>query len=165
MTIFVEDEVKSEWPFNVDKQVKKVVTKTLEFMEFEFDVELSVMIVPEDIIRQINLETRNVDSVTDVLSFPMISYIKPLDPSEELNENSSAFNPDTGELVLGDIVLCDARIRQQSIEFGHSLEREFSFLIVHSILHLMGYDHIEDEEREIMEQKQNEIMEYLKIKR
>lgn len=75
------------------------------------------------------------------------------------------FNLESGELLLGDIVISVERAKEQAQEYGHSLEREISFLTAHSMLHLMGYDHMEEEEREVMEQKQEEILQKLGITR
>ena len=94
----------------------------------------------------------------------MIHYGKAGDFSQ-LEADADNFNPDTGEVVLGDIVLNIERVKQQAESFGHSNEREFAFLIVHSMLHLFGYDHIEEADAGIMESVQQEILEDLHILR
>lgn len=111
-----------------------------------------------------NEQFRKIDSPTDVLSFPMIHYEAAGDFSQ-LEADADTFNPDTGEVVLGDIILNTQRVKQQAESFGHSQEREFAFLIVHSMLHLFGYDHMTPEDAQQMEQVQREILEELHILR
>ena len=125
-----------------------------------------MLFVDNEEIREINKENRNIDKVTDVLSFPMLDYeedkvFKDMYLNYEFDETFK----DGDELVLGDIVLSLERALEQSIEYNHSFEREASYLVVHSVLHLLGYDHMEDEERQIMEAKQREILEHLQIMR
>lgn len=100
-----------------------------------------------------------IDRPTDVLSFPMCDFETPgdFDGLEETPEEY--FNPDTGELMLGDIVISVEKVKEQAEKFGHSETRELAFLVAHSMLHLSGYDHMEDEERLDMEEKQREILE------
>ena len=110
------------------------------------------------------MEQRQIDRATDVLSFPMVDYECPGE-FDFLEERDDCFNPETGELVLGDIVISKEKVVSQAEEFGHSLKREFAFLIAHSMLHLSGYDHIEEDERLEMEEKQRELMNKLNILR
>ena len=117
----------------------------------EWEISLS-FVTPEE-IRSINKRFRKTDSVTDVLSFPA-SYSF---AEGEKNEK--------GEIILGDVIICVKRAEEQALNFGHSFKRELVFLYVHSLLHLLGYDHMEDDEREIMENKQRIIMERLNILR
>ena len=108
---------------------------------------------------------RGIDSVTDVLSFPMLSYEKAGDFSFLSEENECDFNPDTGEVILGDIIISVDKVKEQAGEYGHSESREFAFLITHSMLHLFGYDHIEEEDDKIMEPLQEKILNELNIYR
>ena len=101
-----------------------------------------------------NLEQRGIDRPTDVLSFPMIEYDAPGDFSVIDEETGDAFTPETGELMLGDIVISKEKVLSQAEEYGHSPKREYAFLIAHSMLHLFGYDHMEEEERAEMEAHQ-----------
>ena len=116
-------------------------------------------------IHIINKEYRDIDRATDVLSFPMLSYETPGDFSFLMDENDDDFNPDTGEANLGDIIISVDKVREQAEEYGHSELREFAFLITHSMLHLFGYDHMEPEEAEVMENKQRQILDELSITR
>lgn len=116
--------------------------------------EISLTIADEPSIKQLNFTHRGIDSVTDVLSFP-------LSDSGEYDENF-----DTGALLLGDIVICAKRALEQAEEYGHSVEREFGFLCAHSVLHLLGYDHVGDKEQaEIMENKQRQALDAIGLKR
>ena len=108
------------------------------------------------------MEFRGMEKPTDVLSFPMIEYAVPGE-FDFLEEREDCFDPETGELTLGDIVVSKEKVIAQAEEYGHSILREYAFLIVHSILHLTGYDHMEENERRVMEEKQDEIMDLLNI--
>ena len=112
-----------------------------------------------------NREFRNIDRATDVLSFPMLEYEKPGDFSFLEEAENDCFNPDTGELLLGDIVISKDKVLEQAEAYGHSPRRELAFLTAHSMLHLMGYDHMEPEEAAEMERRQAEILEQLNILR
>ena len=118
-------------------------------------------------IRNINREFRELDVPTDVLSFPMVDYDSPADYDILESDDALAmyFNPESGELLLGDIVISVERAMEQAETYGHTLKREICFLTAHSMLHLLGYDHMEDEERIVMEKKQEEILDALGIKR
>ena len=94
----------------------------------------------------------------------MVSYPEP-GRFEFLDEREDCFNPDTGELSLGDIVISKEKVTAQAEEYGHSILREYAFLIVHSVLHLTGFDHMEEDERKTMEEKQEEIMDCINILR
>ena len=99
------------------------------------------------------------------MSFPGVDYPKPGDFSIARSDPNSYFNPETGELLLGDMILCRDRVLSQAEEYGHSVLREFAFLIVHSVLHLLGYDHMEQDEEALMRLHQDKIMEELNILR
>ena len=116
-------------------------------------------------IHRINLEYRQIDRPTDVLSFPMLSYEKAGDFSFLEEESEDDFNPDTGEVMLGDIIISVDKVLEQAQSYGHSPKREFAFLIVHSMLHLFGYDHIDPKDAAIMEPKQKQILEEMHIVR
>ena len=100
-----------------------------------------------------------------MLSFPNISFLQPADFSAVEEETADCFEPDTGELILGEIILSIDKLQEQALAYGHSLEREFAFLVAHSMLHLCGYDHMEPEEEEVMFNQQEEVLQLLKITR
>ena len=118
----------------------------------------------DEAIHELNRTYRSIDRATDVLSFPLIEYPSAGDFSE-LEDCDDFFSPESGEAMLGDIVISVDHVREQAESFGHSLKREYAFLICHSMLHLMGYDHMEDDERIEMEAEQKRIMEALQINR
>ena len=115
-------------------------------------------------IQEANRNFRQIDRVTDVLSFPMQPFPAPA-KYDFLEEADDAFHPETGELLLGDILICIPRMLEQAEEFGHGVKREYAFLIAHSMLHLLGYDHMTPEEAAVMEAKQNQVLNELKITR
>ena len=113
--------------------------------------EISVTFVSLEEIHELNREYRQVDSPTDVLSFPQFDDLDDL--------------PEEGEIMLGDVVICSDRAKEQAEEFGHSFEREIIYLFVHSVLHLLGYDHMEEDEKRIMRRREEEVMERIGLKR
>ena len=158
-----------EYEYGLECPVNEFAVRLLEnvcsILECEYEAECSLVITGPDAIRELNNEYRGIDSVTDVLSFPAINFDYPCN-YDIIDENDpSMFNPDSGELILGDIVICHDRVLSQAEEYGHSAKREFSFLIVHSLLHLFGYDHIEEEDRVLMENMQRDILDKLDIRR
>ena len=173
MTIYYENQTDYEFDFDYKKTANDVISKTLLLEHFNYEVDVSITFVDEENIREINKEFRDLDKSTDVLSFPMIEYDSDYSRISDRKEEMYDFlidridikNPDTDEIILGDIVLCIPVIIMQAQEYNHSILREYAFLIAHSMLHLLGYDHIEDDERIIMENKQNQILESLNITR
>ncbi len=146
--------------------VCSVIEKALSDYGCPYEVQICVTFVSPDEMKDINRETRQIDRPTDVLSFPMIEYIQPGDFSVvEAGDVTDYFDPETGELILGDIVLCTDRILKQAEEYGHSVERELGFLTAHSMLHLFGFDHMEEDERIDMERRQEEILKQLDLTR
>ncbi|MCR5604911.1 MAG: rRNA maturation RNase YbeY [Lachnospiraceae bacterium] len=164
MTYGYDNEIGAEFDFDPEELYRKVVDTVLDIEKCPYEAEVSLLITGNDEIREINKQERNIDSPTDVLSFPMGEYDEPADFSN-IEESPEYFNVETGELMLGDIVLSYDRIRSQAGEYGHSERREYAFLIVHSMLHLIGYDHIEEADRELMEERQRVIMDALGISR
>lgn len=144
----------------IEETIKTVIDASLAYENCDFDAEVSVTIVDNDAIREINRDTRDIDRPTDVLSFPMLYF------DENGDIIDSDFDMDGDVLVLGDIVISAERAKEQAEEFGHSFRREIAFLTVHSMLHLLGYDHVDDPVGEKnMFSKQEEILDKLGIKR
>lgn len=164
MTIYIENECEIDFDFDYKKIAEDVVNTAMDFVKFPFEAEVSITITNDSGIHVINKEFRDIDAPTDVLSFPMIEYPTAADFSE-IENNDDLFNPESGEVILGDIVLNIDRIYKQSEDFGHSVLREYAFLIAHSMLHLFGFDHMTDAEAEVMENKQREILDILGISR
>lgn len=169
MTVFIENENNAEFKFDYEKLIKDVIEETVAYVDCPFEVNVEVTITDNESIREINKEQREMDKATDVLSFPLIDYEMAGDFSFlEDTENDFAydyFEPDTGELMLGDIVVSSEKVYAQAEEYGHSIKRELGFLIAHSMLHLFGYDHMEEDERVEMERMQGEILDRLGITR
>ncbi|WP_026494735.1 rRNA maturation RNase YbeY [Butyrivibrio sp. WCD3002] len=166
MIFFVENETEAKFDFDIEEVAKAVAEMALEKENCPFDVQLSLLITDDEGIREMNRDFRGIDSPTDVLSFPNISYEKPGDFEAALGEQAvDITDPDSGLIVLGDIVINENRVREQAAEFGHSEKREFAFLVAHSMLHLCGYDHMEEDEAKVMEDKQEKVLEALSITR
>lgn len=165
MTINIEKEVEVCFDFAEDEYVEKVILAAMDYVGCPYEAEVNVLFTDNAGIHEMNREYREIDRPTDVLSFPMIEYSEPgyFDNLEEDQDDS--FHPETGELLLGDIVLSYDKIKEQAAEYGHSELRELCFLVAHSMLHLFGYDHMEETEREQMEQMQRDILSGLKILR
>ena len=164
MTLFYEEEGDLALNLPCEKLAKKVIEAALDYEKCPYEVEVNLLLTMNAEIKEMNQEFRQIDRPTDVLSFPMVAYEEAgnFDFLEEVND---CFHPETGELMLGDIVISKEKVISQAEEYGHSIEREYAFLIAHSMLHLFGYDHMEDDERIVMESKQKEILEQLMILR
>lgn len=169
MTVFIENENSAEFKFDYEKVIRDVIEEAVAYVDCPFEVNVEVTITDNERIRAINRDQRDMDKATDVLSFPLIDYETPGDFSFlEDTENDFAydyFEPVTGELMLGDIVVSSEKVYAQAEEYGHSCKRELGFLIAHSMLHLFGYDHMEEDERVEMERMQGEILDRLGITR
>lgn len=158
MSVFFENEVEDRLPDNYEEIVRDIIDASLSYLECPYECEINVIFTDDEGIQAVNREYREIDAPTDVLSFPMIDYDKPGCFEGLLDSPCDNFNQDTGELMLGDIILNIDRIKSQAEEYGHTRRRELAFLTAHSMLHLAGYDHIDDNEREDMEQRQEEIL-------
>ena len=145
--------------------IKNVIEAALDYEKCPYEAQVYVLLTDNEEIHEINKEHRQIDRPTDVLSFPMLSYEKAGDFSFLEEEREDVFNPDTGEVILGDIIISVDKVLEQAQSYGHSPKREFAFLIVHSMLHLFGYDHIDPKDAAIMEPKQKQILEEMHIVR
>ena len=154
MTEIILENEQDKLPIDEDiiSTIKAVILKTLEEEDCRFDAEVSVTIVDLAEIQKINKDQRNIDAPTDVLSFPMLEF------DENGDIVDSEFDMDGDKLLLGDIVICAERAADQAEEYGHSFRREIAFLTVHSMLHLLGYDHMEKDEEKVMFARQEEIL-------
>jgi len=167
MTFYVEDDAGFDFGFLAEELACKVAQAVLEQENGPTEVQLNLLITDNDGIREYNRQYRNIDSATDVLSFPNLDFVNPADFSaaEDTEREADYYDPESGELILGDIILSAERVFSQAQEYGHSVRREFAFLIAHSMLHLCGYDHMEEEEAKVMEDRQELIMNRLGITR
>ncbi len=158
MTIQIEYEAKEDWNVDYRPIIETIVLAALDYEKCPYEAEVNVLLTDNEEIRRLNREFRSIDRETDVLSFPMGDFETPSDFDRLEEQAEDYFNPETGELLLGDIVISVDKVQEQAEKYGHSQERELAFLVAHSMLHLCGYDHMEEEERLIMEKKQEEIL-------
>ena len=165
MTVTIERESDIPLPFSEQEVAEAVISETLDYEDCPYEVQVNIILTSNEEIQQINLEQRGVDAPTDVLSFPMIEYAYPSDFTVLEAGGMDSFDPDTGELILGDIVISVDKVIEQAEKYNHGVKREYAFLITHSMLHLFGYDHMDEVERENMELKQDEILKRLNITR
>ena len=154
--IYDEDNV-----LDADKRLalENAVAKTLQT-----DITLAVetLAVDGEEIRQLNATSRGVDKVTDVLSFPTLDGIK----GKKICKKQFPYDIDeNGNLLIGSIVICKARAQEQAEEYGHSFERELHYLLVHGIMHCLGYDHIEESDKVEMREKEEQVLNILGITR
>ena len=157
--IYIENEQdKIEINKEIEDLIEKVIYASLKYENVEDSAEVNVLIVDNESIKEINKEQRNIDNATDVLSFPMLDF----ENGEMIKTDADYFE---GDLVLGDIVLSVERAKEQSEEFGHSFNREVGFLVCHSMLHLLGYDHEEESDRAVMRKKEEAILESINLTR
>jgi probable rRNA maturation factor len=166
MTFYVENEVDAEFGFDLDEVAGSVEEAVLDMEGCSADVEIGLTITDNEGIHELNKQFREIDAPTDVLSFPNVSYDEPGDFSVlDGEQRVDLLNPDTGKIMFGDIVINEDRVRSQADEYGHSIKREFAFLVAHSMLHLCGYDHMEQDEAQVMEDKQRKVLDKLGITR
>lgn len=158
MTIEIEYEAEKQLTLPYEEIIRDVVEATLDYEKCPYEAEVNVLLTDDAGIREINQAYRQIDAPTDVLSFPMVEYETESDFTHVEDTAFDSFNPETGELILGDIILSVDKIEEQAEAYGHSQTRELAFLVAHSMLHLCGYDHMEEAERLRMEQRQREIL-------
>ena len=158
MSLYIETDGETPLPFDAEQVASLVTESVLEYIGCPYEAEVCLLLTHDGQIREMNREHRGIDRATDVLSFPLLEFERPGDLSGISEETGNAFHPETGELMLGDIVISVDRVLAQAEEYGHSLTRELAFLTAHSMLHLMGYDHMDEEERKEMERRQEEIL-------
>lgn len=165
MTLNIEREYGLELGIDYEKTAFQVAEQILTEEECPYEAEVSLLLTSDEEIHRLNLEYRGIDRPTDVLSFPQIEYETPGDLSKAEEQEAGCFNPDTGELFLGDIIISLDRVKEQAESYGHGTRREFAFLVAHSMLHLLGYDHMEPDQARVMEEKQEKILQNLGISR
>lgn len=165
MTLHIEEECDQKLDFDWKEVAHRVMEECLDQEGCPYEVEVDLLLTNNEEIHKINLEYRDIDRPTDVLSFPLVDYESPGDFSLAEERETEYFNPETGELMLGDMILSVEKVLEQAEKYNHSVKREFAFLITHSMFHLMGYDHMEPAEAELMESKQRAVLDALGIYR
>ena len=164
MTLQIDYETDREIGIEYEELAKKVVQKVLDMEGCPYDAQVNLVLTDNEEIQRVNTEFREIPAPTDVLSFPMIPFETPADYAI-VEEDQSYFYLDTDELLLGDIMISVDKVFAQAEEYGHSVTREFCFLVAHSMLHLLGYDHMTPEEAVVMENKQRTALDELGITR
>ncbi len=165
MTSYVENETGQAFSFDEKSLLDRVAEAVLDIENCPYEAAVNLLITDDAGIREYNKNYRDIDSETDVLSFPNLEFETPGDFSGVEERVADCFDPDSGELVLGDIILNVTRVKEQAAAYGHSELREYAFLIAHSLYHLCGYDHMEPEEAALMEKKQEAVLQALSITR
>ena len=165
MTLNIEKEYGLELGIDYEETALQVAEQVLTEEECPYEAEVSLLLTSDEEIHRLNLEYRGIDRPTDVLSFPQIEFEAPGDLSMAEEQEAEYFNPDTGELFLGDIIISLDRVKEQAENYGHGTRREFAFLVAHSMLHLLGYDHMTDEDAADMEARQALVLQHLGIER
>ncbi len=166
MTVDIKYESETKLDFNYEEVIKKVVTAALAHEKCPYEAEVNVLLTDDEQIKELNSKFRFIEKTTDVLSFPMVDWDEPAAYYVLEDDLSDMyFDPESGELILGDIAISIQKVIEQAESYGHSKERELGFLVAHSMLHLLGYDHIDEEERIKMEERQEDILKGLGITR
>lgn len=165
MTFYVEEEADAAFAFPIQETAKQVMLAVLEQEKCPYEAQVNLLLTDDEGIRGLNREHRDMDSATDVLSFPNLKLPGESDFSVCEDGGADCFDPDTGELVLGDIVISVDKVRAQAAEYGHGEKREFAFLVAHSMYHLCGYDHMTEADAKVMEERQEAVLLQLGITR
>ncbi len=165
MQLYLENETEIEFDFNAQEVALLVMEKVLETEKCPFDTEVNLLITDNEGIREYNLSMRDIDKPTDVLSFPGLFFEEPSVFNIPPEERADFTNPENDCIILGDIIISADKVLSQAKEYGHSIKREFAFLVAHSMYHLCGYDHMTPNEAIVMEAKQESILKVLQITR
>ena len=165
MTFYADNETAFEFNFDWKSVYEQVALAVLDSERCPYETEVNLLLTDNQGIHEFNKETRGIDSPTDVLSYPNIEYDVPGNFDIAESQEMDCFEPDSGELILGDIIISVERVVSQAEEYGHSNKREFAFLVAHSMLHLCGYDHMSQEEEQEMIKKQEAVLNHLGITR
>lgn len=165
MTSYVENETGVTLPFDMKETVDIIMDAVMEMENCPYETTVNLLLVDNEGIREYNRNFRDIDKETDVLSFPNIPFAQAGDFACAESDEADCFDPDSGELILGDIILSVERVMAQAEEYGHSVLREFAFLVAHSMFHLCGYDHMEEQDAALMEKKQEDVLKSLGIGR
>lgn len=158
MTVYIEKETDLSFLEDDDEIIRCIISAAIDYVNCPYECQIEVTLVDNPSIHELNLKFRQVDRPTDVLSFPMVDYEAAGDFTLCEMHPESYFDAESGELLLGDIVISVEKVYEQADSYGHSPRRELAFLVAHSMLHLFGYDHIEEDQRKQMERMQEEIL-------
>ena len=160
MTLYFEEEGEARLPIECEKIARQVIETTLDYAGCPYEWEVSLLLTQNEEIRKMNRDFRGIDRPTDVLSFPMFEFV----PGAFPEDVSALLDPGSALLPLGDMAISVEKVTAQAEEFGHSRERELGYLTVHSVLHLLGYDHVDEGEmKQQMRGREEAIMDALHI--
>lgn len=167
MTFYVETDegIRTGFSFDMEAVARQVAEAVLEAEECPYEACVNLLLTDDAGIRAFNRDHRGIDAETDVLSFPNLDFAREGVFEIPKGREADYFDPDSGELLLGDIVISADRAREQAERYGHSVRREFAFLMAHSMFHLCGYDHVEEAQARVMEEKQEAVLARLGITR
>ena len=165
MTYYVENETDMNFSFSEEEIVGRVMEEVLTEENCPYAGQVNVLLTDNEGIRQYNREYRNMDRPTNVLSFHNLDFDAPSNFSIPKERIADYFDPESEELLLGDIIVSVDKVQEQAAAYGHSTRREFAFLIAHSMLHLCGYDHMTEKEAAVMETKQEHVLQQIGITR
>mgnify|MGYP003288921204 CR=1 FL=1 len=165
MHYYLENETDTVFEFNTLEIIKSIVDEVLDMEGCDYEAQVNVILTDNEGIKAVNKECRDIDRETDVLSFPNLEFEVPGFADMDDCFDPSVIDPETEELVLGDIMISVDKVKEQAENYGHSQKREFAFLVAHSMLHLSGYDHMTPEEAKVMEEKQEAVLQKLNITR
>lgn len=154
-----------QFGFDCGALAGQVCEAVLSAEKCPYDADVFLLVTDEEEVRRMNRDHRGIDRTTDVLSFPSVDFPAEADFSSVTQNEADYLDPETGRLQLGDIVINAARVWEQAAEYGHSVRREFAFLVAHSMLHLCGYDHMTPEDAARMEERQEAVLRGLGITR
>ena len=160
MSVFFDNELDKPIPENYEEIVKDIIDATLDYLECPYECEINVIFTDNQGIQLINKEHRNIDSPTDVLSFPINDFLY-----GEGEISICNLNEEFDRLLLGDIVVSVPTMSRQAEEYGHGIERECAFLVCHGMLHLLGYDHMIEDDKKIMREMEEKIMNAIDLRR
>lgn len=145
-------------------RISDVVEMVLEHEQVNVEYEVNILFVNNSYIKDINFNHRGIDKETDCLSFPMINYQEgKFYKDQYLNYEFKDYELDEGKVILGDILISTEKAKSQSLEFGHGFDREIIYLIIHSLLHLLGYDHMKSEDKKIMRFREKQIIKLIGV--
>ena len=164
MTLNLTEECSCDFEFDCHEVAFRVMNAVLDKEKCPYEATVDLTLTDDNAIHEINLQQRGIDRATDVLSFPMTQF-PVAGEFDFLEEEIESFDPVSGELMLGDIVISVDHVNAQAAEYGHSQLREFAFLVAHSMYHLIGYDHMTEDEAKVMEAKQAAALKALGINR
>ena len=165
--IYINFDIDYKFDFDIYKLSKKIIKEVFEVEKIKGIYSVNISIVTKNVIKKLNFKNRNINKITDVLSFPNIKLNNRNEFKKLVNAKNSHlfYDYDSSSIFLGDVIICYDKIISQSKKYNHSIKREYSFLLTHSILHLIGYDHMKKVDEDTMFKKQDLILSNLNINR